>query len=143
VAEGFDLVNMSLSTTKQAFASELRALVDRAYFQGTTIVAAAHNLPVESYPWRFASVISVGTHEEHDPHALYYNPKPPVEFFARGLEVEVPWTGGGTLRVTGNSFATPHVTAMAALVLAKHPGLTPFELKTVLYLIATNVGGRR
>ena len=61
----------------------------------------------------------------------------------QGVEGEVPWTGGGTLRVTGNSFATPHVTGMAALVLAKHPGLTPFELKTVLYLIATNVGGGR
>ncbi len=143
VGQGFDVVNMSLSTTKHAFASELRALVDDAYFRGTTIVAAAHNLPVESYPWRFASVISVGTHEEDDPHALYYNPNPPVEFFARGVEVEVPWTGGGTLRVTGNSFATPHVTGMATLVLAKHPGLTPFELKTVLYLIATNVGGGR
>ena len=143
VGQGFDVVNMSLSTTKHAFAAELRALVDDAYFRGTTIVAAAHNLPVESYPWRFASVISVGTHEEDDPHALYYNPNPPVEFFARGVEVEVPWTGGGTLRVTGNSFATPHVTGMATLVLAKHPGLTPFELKTVLYLIATNVGGGR
>jgi subtilisin family serine protease len=85
----------------------------------------------------------VGTHEEDDPYALYYNPTPPVEFFARGVEVEVPWTGGGTVRVTGNSFATPHVTGLAALVLAKHPRLTPFELKTVLYLTATNVGGGR
>jgi subtilisin family serine protease len=143
VAEGFDLVNMSLSTTKQAFAAELRELVDDAYFRGTTIVASAHNLPVESYPWRFASVISVGTHEEDDPYALYYNPTPPVEFFARGVEVDVAWTGGGTVRVTGNSFATPHVTGLAALVLAKHPRLTPFELKTVLYLTATNVGGDR
>jgi subtilisin family serine protease len=143
VEQRFDLVNMSLSTTKHAFASAMRELVDDAYFRGTTIVASAHNLPVESYPWRFASVISVGTHEEDDPYALYYNPKPPVEFFARGVDVEVPWTGGGMLRVTGNSFATPHVTGLAALTLAKHPGLTPFELKTVLYLIATNVGGRR
>ena len=30
---------------------------------------------------------------------------------------------------------------MAALVLGKHPGLTPFQVKTVLYLISTNVGG--
>jgi subtilisin family serine protease len=39
---------------------------------------------------------------------------------------------------TGNSFAAPHVAALAALVLAKHPTLTPFELKAVLAAIADN-----
>ena len=27
----------------------------------------------------------------------YANPDPPVEFFARGVDVEVAWLGGGTL----------------------------------------------
>ena len=52
-------------------------------------------MPVESYPWRFSSVISVGSHEGADPLAYYYNPEPPVEFFARGVDVEVAWLGGG------------------------------------------------
>ena len=51
-------------------------------------------MPVESYPWRFSSVISVGSHEEPDPLTFYYNPDPPVEFFARGVDVEVAWSGG-------------------------------------------------
>jgi subtilisin family serine protease len=42
---------------------------------------------------------------------------------------------------TGNSFATPHIAGIAALVLSKHPDLTPFQLKSVLYLAANNVGG--
>jgi subtilisin family serine protease len=96
-------------------------------------------MPVESYPWRFSSVISVGSHEEPDPYAIYYNPAPPVEFFARGLEIDVAWLGGTTLRCTGNSFATPHVSGLCALVLSKHPELTPFQLKSVLMLTATNV----
>ena len=98
-------------------------------------------MPVESFPWRFSSVISVGSHEETDPFTYFYNPSPPVEFFARGLEVDVPWLGGGTLRCTGNSFATPHVAGLCALILSKHPELTPFQLKSVLYLTASNVGG--
>ena len=105
------------------------------------LVASAHNMPVESYPWRFSSVISVGSHEEDDPFAYYYNPRPPVEFFARGLNLEVAWLGGGTLHVTGNSFATPHMTGICALVLSKHRELTPFQLKSLLYLTASNVGG--
>jgi subtilisin family serine protease len=102
-----------------------------------------HNMPVESYPWRFSSVISVGSHEDPDPQTFFYNPSPPVEFFGRGVGVEIAWLGGGTIRSSGNSFATPHIAGICALILSKHPELTPFQLKNVLYLTANNVGGGR
>ena len=143
IEQGFQVINMSLSTTKKPFAVVLHELADSAYFRRTVLVASAHNMPVESYPWRFSSVISVGSHEEPDPLAFFYNPSPPVEFFGRGVNVEVPWSGGRTLRVSGNSFATPHLSGICALILAKHPELTPFQLKSVLYLTASNVGGGR
>jgi subtilisin len=143
VEQGFDVVNMSLSTTKRQFAGILHELTDTAYFRRTVLVASAHNMPVESYPWRFSSVLSVGSHEDPDPLTFYYNPDPPVEFFARGVDVEVAWTGGSLIRCTGNSFATPHMSGLCALVLGKHHELTPFQLKSVLYLTSTNVGGGR
>jgi len=143
IEQGFDVINMSLSTTKKQFAGILHELTDTAYFRRTVLVASAHNMPVESYPWRFSSVISVGSHEEPDPQTFFYNPSPPVEFFARGVDVEVAWMGGARIRCTGNSFATPHMSGLCALVLGKHPELTPFQLKSVLYLTSTNVGGGR
>jgi subtilisin len=141
VEQGYGVINMSLSTTKPKFAELLHELADEAYFKRTMLVASAHNMPVESYPWKFSSVISVGSHELSDPYAFFYNPSPPVEFFARGCELDVAWVGGTRLRATGNSFATPHIAGLAALILAKHPELTPFQLKSVLHLTATNVGG--
>jgi subtilisin len=141
VEQGFQVINMSLSTTKSQFAGMLHEVADAAYFRRTVLVASAHNMPVESYPWRFSSVISVGSHEERDPLAFFYNPSPPVEFFARGVDVEVAWLGGGTARSTGNSFATPHMSAICALIFGKHPELTPFQLKNTLYLTASNVVG--
>jgi len=141
VDQGFDVINMSLSTTKRQFGEILHEIADSAYFKRTMLVASAHNMPVESYPWRFSSVVSVGSHEEDDSLVFYANPDPPVEFFARGVDVEVAWLGGGSIRATGNSFATPALSGIAALVLGKHPGLTPFQVKTVLYLISSNVGG--
>ena len=143
VEQDYDVINMSLSTTKRAFSELLREIADTAYFKRTVLVASAHNMPVESFPWRFSSVISVGSHEEDDPLTFYANPDPPVEFFARGVNVEVAWLGGSTITATGNSFATPAISAIAALVLSKHAGLTPFQLKSVLYLISSNVGGRQ
>jgi subtilisin len=141
VEQGFDVINMSLSTTKRRFAEVLHELADTAYFKRTILVASAHNMPVESFPWRFSSVISVGSHAEPDSLRFYYNPNPPVEFFARGVDVELAWTGGTTIHATGNSFATPHMSGICALVLSKHPDLRPFQLKSVLHLIADNVGG--
>jgi subtilisin family serine protease len=139
IERGFDVINMSLSTTKRQLAPELHDLADVAYFRRTMLVASAHNMPVESFPWRFASVVSVGSHEQSEPLAFFYNPTPPVEFFARGVDVDAAWLGGGRLRVSGNSFATPHMAGICALVVGKHPDLTPFQLKSVLYLVADNV----
>ena len=139
IEQGFDVVNMSLSTTKKDLSALLHESADDAYFRRTILVASAHNMPVESYPWRFSSVISVGSHEEPDPLVFYFNPDPPVEFFARGLELDVAWLEGTTLRCTGNSFATPHISGICALILAKHPGLTPFQLKSILSTTANNV----
>jgi subtilisin len=141
VEEGFHVINMSLSTTKSQFAGMLHEVADAAYFRRSVLVASAHNMPVESYPWRFSSVISVGSHEEADPLAFFYNPHPPVEFFARGVDVEVAWLGGSSARSTGNSFATPHMSGICALIIGKHPELTPFQLKNLLYLTASNIVG--
>ena len=143
VEQRYDVINMSLSTTKREFASILHELADNAYFRRSVLVASAHNMPVESYPWKFSSVISVGSHEHDDPLTLFYNPSPPVEFFGRGVDVEIAWTGGGRIRATGNSFATPHITGICTRILGAHPELTPFQLKSVLYQIADNVGGGR
>jgi subtilisin len=140
IEQGFDVINMSLSTTKRRFVEDLHELADAAYFRRSIVVASAHNMPVASYPWRFSSVISVASHDLEDPLAYYRNPDPPVEFFARGVDVRVAWNGGVTMRSTGNSFATPHITGICALIRAKHPQLTPSEVKTLLGLTAANAG---
>ena len=136
---GYDVINLSLSTRRRTFAEVLRELADRAYFGGALLVCSAHNLPVESFPWRFASVVSVAAHDGTDGLEVHYNPRPPVEFYGRGVDVRVAWQGGGSIRATGNSFATPHVSGICARILGAHPALTPFQVKSLLYLTAANV----
>jgi subtilisin len=138
IEQRFDVINLSLSTTKQHVAAQLRELADLAYFRNVSIVASAHNMPVESYPWRFSSVLSVGSHDGRDRFEYYANSSPPVEFVAPGVDLELAWSEGATIVATGNSFAAPHITGIAALILAKHPGLRPYELKTVLRAACSN-----
>jgi subtilisin family serine protease len=89
-------------------------------------------VPGNSYPSLFASVLSVAAHDLADPGAWFYNPDPPVEFGAHGVDVEVAWRDGGRMVATGNSFAAPHVAGYAALVRAAHPQASPFEVKAIL-----------
>jgi subtilisin len=139
VEQGCEVVNLSLSTPKRETAALLHEIADAAYFGGSVFVASAHNLDVPSYPWRFSSVVSVASHDGNDPFEFLYNPQPPVEFFARGMDMEVAWLGGRRIIAAGNSFATAHMTGICALILAKHPRLTPFQLKTVLRETASNM----
>jgi subtilisin family serine protease len=81
---------------------------------------------------------SVAAHEVTDPYGFDYNSAPPVEFGAPGIDVEVAWLNGTTVRATGNSYAAAHIAGVVALILSKHPGMTPFQMKTVLAALAGN-----
>ncbi|WP_084714511.1 S8 family serine peptidase [Streptacidiphilus rugosus] len=142
VTERFALVNVSLSTRRELFKERLHDLADQAYYAGVTLVSAAHNSPVDSYPWRFPSVISVGAHAVSDPVHVESNPAPPVDFFAHGVDVPVPWVGGVSRRVSGNSFAAPHITGLCARILERHPGFRTPQLRHVLTATADNIGPR-
>ena len=105
------VANLSLSSKAEAMFGPLHEVADQAYFSGTVLVCAANNLPGPTYPSQYASVISVAARAGADELALAYNPHPPVEFGARGIDVDVAWADHGSITATGNSFAAPHVTA--------------------------------
>ncbi len=139
IEAGFDVVNLSLGTTRRDWALAFYELCDQAYFRNTVVVTAANNVERVSYPSMFGSVVSVACNLATDPLRYHWNPDPPTELLARGIDVAVPWKGGGWIRSTGNSYAAPHIAAIAALVKSKHPELRPFQLKTVLWATAANV----
>jgi subtilisin len=139
IEEGMQVCNLSLGSTRREYFGVLHELADLAYFRKVVLVTAANNYPMPSFPSVFSSVISVASHDGTDPHSIYYNPDPPVEFGAPGMDVRVPWLNGRWLTMTGNSFAAPHVAGLIAQILAKHPNLTPFQVKTVLRALSSNV----
>jgi subtilisin len=139
IEQGASVVNLSLSSKSDALFAAFHELADAAYFANVLLVSAANNVPGPSYPSLFAAVVSVAAHDVADPWTWFYNPAPPVEFGAYGLDVDVAWRDGGRILATGNSFAAPHIAGLAALIRAKHPGISPFEVKAVLAATATPV----
>jgi len=139
VENKMDVANLSLSTSRQEYYAMLHEITDSAYFKNVVLVSAVNNIPEPSYPSLYSSVISCAAHAGHDPLTYYYNPSPPVEFGAPGIDVRVAWKDHQYMISTGNSFAAPHITGIVALIRSKHPELTPFQIKTVLWACAANV----
>lgn len=102
------------------------------------LVSAASNRPGPSYPSLYSSVVSVAARPGVTGTGFAYNPAPPVEFGAAGIDVDVAWLNGSTITATGNSFAAPVITGHVARILSKHPELTPFQVKAVLHALADN-----
>jgi subtilisin len=137
IKQKFQVINLSLGTTKRDYFAPLHDLLDRAYHAGCIIVAAANNLPYPSYPSIFSSsVVSVVKRAGDNPFNFGYRYGHVIELVAPGVEIKTTWPGGGYRQLTGNSFACPYVVGIIALLIETYPNLTPFQVKTILYTIA-------
>ena len=137
IKQKFEIINLSLGTTKRDFFAPLHDLLDRAYQSGCIVVSAANNLPYPSYPSIFSSsIVSVVKRSGGDPFNFGYRYGQVIELVAPGVEVTTTWPGGGHRQVTGNSFACPYVVGIIALIKEAYPNLTPFQVKSILYTIA-------
>lgn len=140
IEHGMHVVNMSLSTSNDDWYASFHDLADQAAFARTMLVCAMNNERKATYPSEFSSVFSVAASAARDPESLLVNPAPPAEWGAPGIDVDVAWSGpeGTRITATGNSFATPHVAGLIARILGAHPGLMPWQVKTILAGIADN-----
>jgi subtilisin family serine protease len=137
IKRGYDVINLSLGTTKSQFAVPLHDLLDRGYRNGCVIVAAANNLPQPSYPSVFSSsLISVSKSRETDPFNFGFSFGDVIELAAPGVNVRTTWLNNSYKNLTGNSFACPQIVGIVALLLEAHPDLTPFQVKSLLYSVA-------
>jgi len=137
IKQKFQVINLSLGTTKRDYFGPLHDLLDRAYHAGCIVVAAANNLPYPSYPSIFSSsVVSVVKRAGDNPFNFGYRYGNVIELVAPGVDVKTTWPGGGYRNLTGNSFACPYVVGIIALLMEAYPNLTPFQVKTILYTIA-------
>jgi subtilisin family serine protease len=143
IDNGMHVVNLSLSTSNEDWYAGFQDLCDQAAFAGMVLVAAPANVRRASYPAEFSSVMSVAATVGEDREVFLRNPKPPAEWGAPGVDVEVAWAEGGTIVSTGNSFAAPVMAGHAARVLGAHPGLSPWQVRTILGALAANAVAAR
>ena len=135
---GYHVLNCSFGCAISDHVLHHKRWVDEAYLSGVHIVAACNNYDFSRPEWPgfFSSVITVNMARTDDDGHLSHKPGTLVEFAARGIDVDVAWCDGLTKKVSGSSFAAPHVAGMLACMLSVKPGLRPLQAKTLFHQIA-------
>jgi len=135
---GYHILNCSFGCGREDQVLVYKEWIDEAYTLGRHIVAACNNLDFmkREWPGHFPSVLTVNFTRSPEVTAFYCRLGHLVEFAARGQDIEVAWLGGGRKRVTGSSFAAPHLAALLARLLSCCPDLTPVQAKALLHQLA-------
>ena len=141
---GADVINMSLGSTDQVTA--VSNAVAYARGKGVVVVAAAGNERTTgsptSYPAADAGVIAAAATDKSDNVASFSNQGSYVDVAAPGSSIlsTVPPAKNYYAYYSGTSMASPHVAAVAALIRAKYPTLTPDQVQSALESSATDLG---
>lgn len=146
------VLNLSLGGEKDP--AEIDILRD-VIAAGVVVIAAMGNEydegnPTE-YPAAIAEVCAVGATDELDKRAGFSNTGRHIDLVAPGVGIlsttpTFRYDGDGELEYDswdGTSMATPHVAGVAALILAKSPGLTPAQVIRTLTSSADRVAGAK
>jgi major intracellular serine protease len=148
VACGADILSMSLGSPDAS--PNIAAAIDRAVAAGRFVICAAGNDGRDdavNYPARWESTIAVGAVDRQGSVARFSSRGPQVDVCAPGADVLSTFPAGRYARLSGTSMATPFVTGVVALMLAKHRqhgGATPVrnvaDLREHLRRTATDAG---
>lgn len=142
VDSGMEVINLSLGTNTDV--QSLHEAVDAVSAASVILVAAAGNdgdADPDSdvdYPAAYSSVIAVAATDSNDVRAYWSSDGPEVELAAPGVEVRSAWRGGGYQVLSGTSMATPHVSGVAALLLAL--STPPVQVRETLKKTADDLG---
>jgi thermitase len=135
--QGADIVNLSLGGAG-ASAAEFDAIAaaPQVLFVAAAGNDGADNDVVGSFPCEYdlPNVICVAASDQDDQLAIFSNfGDQSVDLAAPGVTILSTFTGAGGFAVeSGTSMSTPHVSGVAALLLAAHPPATVAELRASL-----------
>lgn len=140
---------MSNSWGGGGFSQALFDAIKATEAKGVLFVAAAGNEATDNdstpgYPasYEVANVVSVAATDNLDKLASFSNyGKTKVHVSAPGVKIWSTVTGGGYKAFSGTSMATPHVSGIAALLMADFPQMTAVEVKDRLIRTSDFVPG--
>ncbi|MDC0276314.1 S8 family serine peptidase [Verrucomicrobiales bacterium] len=134
VDQKWDILNISLGN--ETLTPEIAELADRAFYNGTLVIAAKDNKPGKiGYPAACASVLAVDMDFFDEPLKFRFHENNPVEVEGSGVYIDCPLPNGTMQSYTGSSFACPHITAIAARLREHFPQMTMDQFRAALRVL--------
>jgi thermitase len=142
VNHGAKIITMSLGGQYSLLGAATELAINYAYQQGCILIAAAGNDNTSQpfYPAAYDKVIAVSAINQSDQKASFSNFGSYIDLCAPGVSILSTLINGTYAYGSGTSFAAPFVAGVAALLLSKHPNLTPQEVAETLYNQAEDLG---
>ncbi len=136
---GARIVNMSFGDV--ALSRFLKDIIYYTYQQGLILTASAGNSGNDEihYPSGLAETISVGATDEDDNVCGFSNYGPTVDCVAPGSEIISTAVNGKYNVVSGTSFSTPIVSAIAGLILSVNPDFNSERVRNILKTSADDI----
>lgn len=137
---GARVVNMSFTGPADP---RLHQMIASARARGVVVVAAAGNegpRAPAAFPAAYPEVIAVTATDQADGLFARAVRGPHVAIAAPGVDVFVAMPDGGYTLTSGTSVAAAHVSGLAALLIERHPAITPEALRTLLQSSARDLG---
>ena len=151
-ADHAQVLNLSLGGVNSS--QVLQDAIDYAVnTRGRLVVAAAGNCGDSNYPYNgcqaqnqtiypaaYSNVVAVAATTPGDTHASFSNVGSYVDIAAPGSSIYNTYYKNSYAYESGTSQATPHVTGLAALIWAQHPGFTASQVWERITTTAVDLG---
>ncbi|EXX91875.1 serine protease [Paenibacillus darwinianus] len=139
---GAKVINMSLGN--YASAQFLHDAIRYAYDRDVVLIAASGNDDTDrpGYPAAYPEVVAVAATDANSKKAAFSNYGDYIDVAAPGDTIPSTYPGNQYAALSGTSMASPHVTALAALIRSINPSLTNVEVMKLLTTTATDLGDK-
>ncbi len=106
-------------------------------------VGSTYDANLGAYTWGGANPICTDASTAVDQIACTSNSSPALDLLAPGAVITSAGLGGGVSSRSGTSMATPHASAVAALLLQAQPGLSAGQVESILKETGVPITDRR
>jgi thermitase len=139
---GAKVINMSLGN--YADANFLHDAIRYAYDRDIVLIAASGNDNTEQpgYPAAYPEVFAVAASDASKKKATFSNFGDYIDVTAPGVNIASTYPHNQYAALSGTSMASPHVTALAALIRSTNPKLKNTEVMQIMRSTAQDLGAR-